>query len=308
MSDDLWGRDRPKHEGNDEPWDDLGDPVFADEGDGHDDLPLRFGPDDTGPLPHWTAPPTGEVPRIFAEKDPTDDVDVWSTFAQQAPPVWREGTSTPGAEPTTASSFGLGDAPRLGALDESAIDDDPFFDLGLDAEPAPVIEPEPVKPKAREPIRIGIDPTGDGPTPMRSRTGAPQPPGRGARRDNDDSRGVARPGARPGSPRPSAGAGGIGGTGGRDMPTAVALGLGLAAVFIVLVKFTGSTGVMALVVAVLGLGAIEFYEKTQERGYRPATVTGRRRRRRSSRWPRTGRASAASSSGSSWRPWRPSCR
>ena len=25
---------------------------------------LRFGPDDTGPLPHWTEPPTGEVPKI----------------------------------------------------------------------------------------------------------------------------------------------------------------------------------------------------------------------------------------------------
>ena len=25
---------------------------------------LRFGPDDTGPLPHWTEPPTGEVPTL----------------------------------------------------------------------------------------------------------------------------------------------------------------------------------------------------------------------------------------------------
>lgn len=265
MSDDLWGRDRPKHQ-DDEPWDDLGDPVFADEGsEGGGFAPLQFGPDESGPLPHWTAPPTGEVPRIFAEKDPTDDVDVWSSFAQQAP-VWRDQPA--GAEPTVASEFGLEDLPKLGALDESEPDDDPFFDL----EPAPaVVEPEPVaEPPRREPIRIGIDPTGDGPTPLRSRTGNATG---GTRRDLDESRGAPRPGGRPGpggrpTPAPK------GGTGGRDMPTAVALGLGLAAVFIALLKLTGSTGVMALVVAVLGFGAIEFYEKTQERGYRPATVTG----------------------------------
>ena len=31
---------------------------------------LRFGPDDTGPLPHWTEPPTGEVPKILADEPP----------------------------------------------------------------------------------------------------------------------------------------------------------------------------------------------------------------------------------------------
>src|SRR6056297_2209669 len=44
---------------------------------------LRLGGDDSGALPHWTDPPTGEVPRIDAARaeadpvDPTDDVDVW---------------------------------------------------------------------------------------------------------------------------------------------------------------------------------------------------------------------------------------
>src|SRR5215216_3886255 len=51
-----------------------------------DEPPLRFGPDDTGPLPHWTEPPTGEVPRIFAEDvGPPDDVDAWAASATQAP-------------------------------------------------------------------------------------------------------------------------------------------------------------------------------------------------------------------------------
>ena len=52
---------------------------------------LRFGPDDTGPLPHWTEPPTGEVPQILAD-EPHDDVDPWSSFSGQAP-VWRDDQS-----------------------------------------------------------------------------------------------------------------------------------------------------------------------------------------------------------------------
>ena len=58
---------------------------------------MSFGPDDTGPLPHWTAPPTGEIPSLGtpptvpAGDDDSDDVDVdvWSTFTTESP-VWRD--------------------------------------------------------------------------------------------------------------------------------------------------------------------------------------------------------------------------
>ena len=52
---------------------------------------LSFGRDDTGSLPHWTEPATGEVPRIEAVQPPdgtTDDLDVWSTFNTDSP-VWK---------------------------------------------------------------------------------------------------------------------------------------------------------------------------------------------------------------------------
>jgi phosphatidate cytidylyltransferase len=58
------------------------------------------------------------------------------------------------------------------------------------------------------------------------------------------------------------------------MPTAIALGLGLAAVFVAIIMFTGTTGVVALVSIVMGLAAVEFYGRVTERGYRPATIPG----------------------------------
>ncbi len=62
MSDDIWrARDR-----DDE--DDFGPPLFADadettDPNGGDSERLSFGAD-TGSLPHWTEPPTGEIPRL----------------------------------------------------------------------------------------------------------------------------------------------------------------------------------------------------------------------------------------------------
>ena len=67
------------------------DPVEGVKIVGDDEPALRFGPDDTGPLPHWTEPPTGEVPKILAD-EPHDDVDPWSSFSGQAP-VWRDDQS-----------------------------------------------------------------------------------------------------------------------------------------------------------------------------------------------------------------------
>ena len=59
--------------------DDFGTVKFGDEAV---EPVLSFG-DDTGPLPHWTEPPTGEIPK-FLQSEPADDTDVWSTFSQPA--------------------------------------------------------------------------------------------------------------------------------------------------------------------------------------------------------------------------------
>src|SRR5262245_51952362 len=109
MSDDEWGDERRRRDSRDvDESEEFGGPLFPDMpaagGDeGHngpaDDTGqrrLRFGPDDTGPLPHWTAPPTGEIPKLGTpppapggSDDDADDVDVWSTFTTESP-VWRD--------------------------------------------------------------------------------------------------------------------------------------------------------------------------------------------------------------------------
>lgn len=105
MSDDKWRRN-----GRDDPDGEFGGPLFPDDTSGANRRPvdpsdafetgehrLKFGPDDTGPLPHWTDPPTGEIPRLDPrasgqpadDQADSDDVDVWSTFTTESP-VWRD--------------------------------------------------------------------------------------------------------------------------------------------------------------------------------------------------------------------------
>ena len=57
------------------------------------------------------------------------------------------------------------------------------------------------------------------------------------------------------------------------MPAAIAVGLLLAAMFIAALMWK-PWSVAAIVTAILGLGAVEFYDKVAEKGYRPAVVPG----------------------------------
>ncbi len=70
-----------------------GRPSFA-AGDDEDDTwsaaaddwarPAAGEPSGSMPLPHWTEPPTGEVPRIL-EDDTSDDLESWSSLTGSAP-------------------------------------------------------------------------------------------------------------------------------------------------------------------------------------------------------------------------------
>jgi phosphatidate cytidylyltransferase len=97
-------------------------------------------------LPHWSDPPTGEVPRILPggdEQAPEDDLSAWSSFATSGP-RWRD---QPGDwdEDLDTGMF-HDDESRVGALDERerpAPDD--FF------APEPEVEPAPIRTSSRPP-------------------------------------------------------------------------------------------------------------------------------------------------------------
>jgi phosphatidate cytidylyltransferase len=246
MSDDQWRRSR-----RDETDDDFGPPLFGDATSELDDPSdrLSFGTSETGPLPHWTAPPTGQMPAIFtaetgehetvappeAMADRTDDLDVWSSFSSDGP-VWSD-------DPAPTGEIEAPVVARARAEGSAEFGDDP------DAAPR----------RGPSRITIGTDPTED-------RVGRPMPKGRQRGGRSDTPRGVAtgavaRPA--PGAPPSS----------GRDMPTAVAVGLMIAAVFVGALLLA-PWAALAVVVVILALGAVEFFDKVAEKGYQPATVSG----------------------------------
>ena len=253
MADDAWRRGRRDE---DKTKDDFGPPLFADDptGEVHGG-DLSFGDSGTGPLPHWTEPPTGELPQVLSSgsvSDPSDDLDVWSSFTGQSP-VWRDDRSADGA----SGLDDFADLPPAGAVDDDHPSDDAFFDMDETA-------PEPAAPARREPgrITIGTDPTDGASRPPVVRRGRPgEPQARGSRSSRSGSAG-SRPGAKPAS-----------NGGGRDLPTAVFVGLLIAIVFVGALLWR-PLAVLVIVVAVIGIGAVEFFDKVTEKGYRPATVAG----------------------------------
>ena len=213
MSDDIWRRrdDTTEGGGSDYGTDfgsDFGTIQFAD--DPTSEPAIVFADTDSTGLPHWTEPPTGEIPRT-APVDDEDDTDVWASFQQPSEPTRRP-----------------------------------------------------------ERLVIGGDSTGERGRPRDVTGDSVREPGRDAVRDitGGTSRPVARgPQVRRGTTRgPRAATG-------RDMPTAVTTGLILLAVFIGAVMWRPAA-VMLIVIAVLGLAAVEFFSKVTEKGYRPATFAG----------------------------------
>ncbi|MGB3734743.1 MAG: phosphatidate cytidylyltransferase [Ilumatobacter sp.] len=243
----------------------------ADDGRGAGGEGLSFGDDSTGPLPHWTEPPTGEMPKIDAVQEASgenDELDVWSTFTSESP-VWKEGDSvdapsgtlsTPAdASPERSDVPEVADRPSDPTGELSWEDDpvvaevEPVVDASIDDAFAATTMTDALTAEAppREPgrITIGTDPSGMPRRPEPSRRGgAPQRP--------------------PASGNPAAGGDQ------RNLPVAIATGVGLAVVFLGLTIFLGPLGALLFSTVVLALAGIEYFGKVTEKGYRPAVAPG----------------------------------
>ena len=83
------------------------------------------------PLPHWTEPPTGAVPAIFADDSSDavsddDDLDAWSVIGSSQPRFRAEGSDW--AEADFVEEELVDEAVKIGALAESApVDEDLAF-------------------------------------------------------------------------------------------------------------------------------------------------------------------------------------
>jgi len=248
------GRDRDK-----DPTVDFGDEFgvirFSDDDDSSP--ALSFDTADTDQLPHWTEPPTGEVPRFM--KDSDDRARAEDTSGDDRAGVWSE-YSTPSPTPAAGARR-------------------PMVELTgsrpTDGRSAASRQADPSTGATRR-VVIGTDPTGENRRPTSQHpSGAMARPMRAGqvsrgRQQQDVSRPVRRD--------PSAGGNGgrrqaVDSSGGRDIPTATAVAALLLAVFIAALMYRPAA-VMVVIVVIIGFAAFEFFASATERGYRPPTIIG----------------------------------
>ncbi|MEO6318304.1 MAG: phosphatidate cytidylyltransferase [Acidimicrobiales bacterium] len=207
-------------------------------------------------LPHWTEPPTGQVPQILPEGPATTegDDDDWTSFATSTP-RWRDdatsldehegfddmqswgeegddderplGALDDRERPTHDDYFSFADLDETGTSSRSVFAEAPFADeRSADDE---LVEAAPARPAARS--RRGPD---EDPRPRR----------------------VARPGG-----------------GDRDVGLAAAVGVGFLALALILFNI-GPSAAMVLVTAVVGAAAAELFGVLRKAGYEPVTLAG----------------------------------
>jgi phosphatidate cytidylyltransferase len=222
------------------------DPRNADDADYYDDeFDDGDGDLDSGPptqqveMPHWTEPPSGEVPRILAgEEGEEDDLGAWTGLASGQGPRWRD-SHADWEDADFDDDLLNDDDVRLGALDVNRTEHSDLFSFD-DPEPSfaeadlePEVEPAPGPPPAPSNRRTVT-------TSIRTR---PEP-------------------EYPNPPR-----------GGRDIGTAAGIGVALGLVALICFR-AGPAPTMLLVTLVVTMAAVEVFAVLRRAGYRPATLLG----------------------------------
>lgn len=200
-------------------------------------------------LPHWTAPATGEVPRVVAGEN-TDETTSSQWAAAATGPRWRDENARWSEDENLVGDLAHEQGDDVGALDadrptnEQATSlDDVEFPGGPAAEIRGVAGPGAA-------AAAGAAATGSGggrPGPLRGRDRGPLPPSQ---------------------PRSSGG-----GTGGRNMVQAVAVGVALGVVALILAKL-GAPWFLILVELAIVLAAAEYLAALRRAGLEPPTLLG----------------------------------
>jgi phosphatidate cytidylyltransferase len=230
--------------------------------------PSTSEPSGSMPLPHWTEPPTGEVPRIL-EDDTSDDLESWSALTGSTP-RFRTDAGDWAAGDFEAGELDHDDSTLVGALDESPAADPYAAGTPLSRKArreAREAEQAAAKGRGKRTRRAEGDEAmfGEGVYPVEEPEPEPEPA-------------AAAPGSLEGPPRAAAAPGRSGGgTGGRvdgaDTPQRVITGV-IAAVVALVAFALGTVPTLILATAVVGVAAAELYEALRRAGYHTATLVG----------------------------------
>jgi phosphatidate cytidylyltransferase len=233
--------------------------------------PVEPAPDPvTGPvsLPHWTDPPTGEVPAVVLGDDAPlmgedeDDLDVWSSFATSTP-RWRDADDDWGDDGFVEQLASESGEVRVGALGDQDAEPSHEEYFGFD-DMEERVEERTGDAAATDPgprWEVGDDDWS---------ASADAPAGDDDTWTEDDQ--WVEDGYDDGDDRPGYAPAGSGG-GDRNMPMAVGVGVGLAVVGVVAIA-VGSAATTVLVTLILAACAVEYFEVLRKVGWESARVIG----------------------------------
>jgi phosphatidate cytidylyltransferase len=243
-------------------------------------------------LPHWTDPPTGQVPAVLERRSESDgEQGSWSA-AGDAGPAWREHRHE-WDDSSFDPSLLADETTRVGALEEVPLEERQPWEFD-DLEPPPagttVSWDTPGEAATRTRVSeeretvgaitpsLSTDPEDDlGPEPVGPRirpggNGVPSISSSPLRGSSDSLSPSAIPGARRGSGRPAK-AEGEGKGSGRNVPLSIATGLVFAAVAVACFEL-GTVATVALCTVVVVLAAAEAFAALRRSGSHPATLLG----------------------------------
>jgi len=209
-------------------------------------------------LPHWSDPPTGDVPRILVGDDEgyeprEDDMAAWHALGARGT-RWR---GDAGDDWDDVDEIGMlaGDEEPVGALDQSRSEHSDLYSFDEDFE------------------RIEAERSGSIPAVTDFDEYEPEPaPTRAAAATSARARHARTNPSRP-TGRPGRGGSMTTGGGNDDLPSRVVVGIGLI-VLLIIAYAIGSRALVALSALILVAAAAEAYGMLQRSGFRPATLLG----------------------------------